>query len=38
VPLSKAVNMVLRGTLRDAKTISSVLWLALREKGRKAHK
>jgi ADP-ribose pyrophosphatase len=38
VALSKAVNMVLRGTIRDAKTISSVLWLALREKGRKAHK
>ena len=30
VPLSKAVNMVLRGTIKDAKTISSVLWLALR--------
>ena len=27
VPLPKAVNMVLRGTIRDAKTISSVLWL-----------
>lgn len=27
VPLSTAVNMVLRGTIRDAKTISSVLWL-----------
>jgi ADP-ribose pyrophosphatase len=27
VPLSKAVRMVLIGTIRDAKTISSVLWL-----------
>jgi ADP-ribose pyrophosphatase len=27
VPLAAAVRMVLRGTIRDAKTISSVLWL-----------
>ena len=27
VPLPKAVKMVLKGTIRDAKTISSVLWL-----------
>ena len=27
VPLPQAVRMVLRGTIRDAKTISSVLWL-----------
>jgi len=27
VPLSSAVRMVLKGTIRDAKTISSVLWL-----------
>jgi ADP-ribose pyrophosphatase len=27
VPLSKAVRMVLNGTIRDAKTISSILWL-----------
>jgi ADP-ribose pyrophosphatase len=32
VPLSKAVNMVLRGTIRDAKTISSILWLSLHQK------
>ncbi len=32
VPLSKAVRMVLRGTIRDAKTISSVLWLALQKR------
>jgi ADP-ribose pyrophosphatase len=35
VPLSKAVRMVLRGNIRDAKTICGVLWLALRRKGRK---
>jgi hypothetical protein len=27
VPLPTAVRMVLKGTIRDAKTISSVLWL-----------
>ncbi|MGA9304255.1 MAG: NUDIX hydrolase [Candidatus Sulfotelmatobacter sp.] len=27
VPLTTAVRMVLRGTIRDAKTIASVLWL-----------
>ncbi|MGC2447371.1 MAG: NUDIX hydrolase [Candidatus Sulfotelmatobacter sp.] len=27
VPLPKALNMVLNGTIRDAKTISSILWL-----------
>ena len=27
VPLRSAVNMVLRGTIRDGKTIASVLWL-----------
>jgi ADP-ribose pyrophosphatase len=27
VPLPAAVRMVLRGTIRDAKTISSILWL-----------
>ena len=27
VPLTTAVGMVIRGTIRDAKTISSVLWL-----------
>jgi len=34
VPLSKALRMVLRGTIRDAKTISSVLWLALQKRTR----
>lgn len=32
VPLSKAVRMIQRGTICDAKTISSVLWLALHQK------
>ena len=32
VPLPAAVNMVLRGKVRDAKTISSVLWLAVQSK------
>ena len=27
VPLSRVVAMILKGTIRDAKTISSVLWL-----------
>jgi ADP-ribose pyrophosphatase len=27
VPLSNAVRMVMNGTIRDAKTISSILWL-----------
>jgi ADP-ribose pyrophosphatase len=35
VPVTKAVRMVLRGTIRDAKTISSILWLALHQKGTK---
>jgi hypothetical protein len=38
VPLPTAVNMVLKGTIRDAKTISSVLWLdrAWEKNGKKA--
>jgi ADP-ribose pyrophosphatase len=38
LPLSKAVRMVLRGTIRDAKTISGVLWLALLKRGPTARK
>jgi len=38
VPLSSAVRMVLRGTIRDAKTISSVLWLAEMSRGKAAKK
>ena len=38
VPLPTAVSMVMRGTIQDGKTISSVLWLdhTLRAGGRKA--
>ena len=31
VPLAKAVNMILRGIIQDAKTISSILWLSLHQ-------
>jgi ADP-ribose pyrophosphatase len=34
VPLPKAVRMVLDGTIRDAKTISSVLWLDHQVRGK----
>ena len=34
VPLPTAVSMVIRGTIRDAKTISSVLWLDHELRGR----
>lgn len=34
VPLSSAVRMVLNGTIRDAKTISSILWLDHQVRGR----
>ena len=35
VPLETAVRMVLRGRIRDAKTICGVLWLAQQRKGQK---
>jgi ADP-ribose pyrophosphatase len=35
--LSDALQMVLRGTIRDAKTICAVLWLAHQQKGPKLH-
>ncbi len=38
VPLAKAVKMVLSGKIRDAKTISGVLWLSQQRKVPKAHK
>ena len=38
VPLSKAVRMVLRGVIRDAKTICSVLWLAHHQSGKMSRK
>lgn len=34
VPLQRAVQMVMRGVIRDAKTISGVLWLSEQVKGR----
>src|SRR5271170_7134545 len=34
VPLSKATRMVMSGTIRDAKTISSVLWLDHQRRGK----
>ena len=38
VPLSRAVRMVLRGTIRDAKTICGVLWLSHHQKLAKSGK
>ncbi len=38
LPLSKAVAMVMNQTIRDAKTISGVLWLAQTRNSRKARK
>lgn len=35
VPLKTAIQMVMDGTIRDAKTISGVLWLAQKQKSRK---
>jgi ADP-ribose diphosphatase len=37
VPLSTAVRWVMRGTIRDAKTISGVLWLSRQRKPSKPH-
>jgi ADP-ribose pyrophosphatase len=37
VPLSRAVRMVMNGTIRDAKTIASTLWLAQQRKPSKPH-
>jgi len=38
VPLSAAVRMVMRGTIRDAKTISAVLWLNHQRNSPKPHR
>jgi ADP-ribose pyrophosphatase len=38
VPLSKAVQMVTHGTIRDAKTIAGVLWLSHHENSRRSRK
>ena len=35
VPLSAAVRMVMRGTIKDAKTISGILWLSQSQAGSK---
>ncbi len=37
VPLSTAVRMVMKGTIRDAKTISGILWLNQSGQGSKPH-
>ena len=38
VPLSAAVRMVMRGTIKDAKTISGVLWLSQSQAGSRSHR
>ena len=38
VPLSAAVRMVMRGTIKDAKTISGILWLNQSLAGPKPHR
>jgi ADP-ribose pyrophosphatase len=38
VPLSDAVRMVMRGTIKDGKTIAGVLWLAQSREGSKPHR
>lgn len=38
LPLSRVVRMIYNGTVRDAKTIASVLWLAQSRSGQKARR
>lgn len=38
IPLSEALRMVRHGSIRDAKTISGILWLALHQNGLKSRK
>jgi ADP-ribose pyrophosphatase len=38
VPLSAAVRMAMRGTIKDAKTISGILWLNQSQAGSKPHR
>jgi ADP-ribose diphosphatase len=38
VPLSAAVRMVMRGTIKDAKTISGILWLSQSRAGSKQYR
>jgi ADP-ribose pyrophosphatase len=37
VPLSAAVRMVMRGTIKDGKTIAGILWLSQSRRGSKPH-
>jgi len=37
VPLVTAVRMIMRGSIRDGKTIAGLFWLSHQRKGRKAH-
>lgn len=37
-PLPAAVRMAMNGTIRDAKTISSILWFSQQRKGAKPHR
>lgn len=38
VPLSRAVQMVVRGAIQDGKTIAGILWLAHHQRGKKSLK
>ena len=38
VPLSAAVRMVMRGTIKDGKTIAGILWLSQSRTGSKPHR
>jgi ADP-ribose pyrophosphatase len=38
VPLSAAVRMVMRGTIKDGKTIAGILWLSQSRRGPKPHR
>jgi ADP-ribose pyrophosphatase len=38
VPLSAAIRMVMRGTIKDGKTIAGILWLSQSRKGSKPHR
>jgi ADP-ribose pyrophosphatase len=38
MPLSAAVRMVMRGTIKDGKTIAGILWLSQSRKGSKPHR
>jgi ADP-ribose pyrophosphatase len=38
VPLSAAIRMVMRGTIKDGKTIAGILWLSQLRRGSKPHR